>query len=42
MNRDVVCICWNCGREIHTDDNQNFINEEIWCDECVKRGERYE
>ena len=22
----VVCLCWNCGREIHADDNKNFIN----------------
>nr|DAJ08051.1 MAG TPA: co-chaperone HscB [Caudoviricetes sp.] len=32
---DVVCLCWNCGKEIHKDENLNYINEEIWCDECA-------
>lgn len=35
QNNQVVCLCWNCGKEIHADENQNMINEEIWCDDCV-------
>lgn len=39
MNNEVVCICWNCGKEIRTGDNQNLINDEIWCDKCAERSE---
>lgn len=34
----VVCLCWNCGKEIRKNDNQNLVNEEIWCDECANDG----
>ena len=33
---DVVCLCWNGGREILTDESQHFIDEEIWCDDCAE------
>ena len=39
MVNDVICLCWNCGKEIHSNDNQNIINDEIWCDECAERSD---
>ena len=38
-NNPVVCLCWNCGKEIHADEKQNFVDEEIWCNECAGNGE---
>lgn len=34
--KEVTCLCWNCGREIYSDEEQHIVNEEIWCEECAK------
>ena len=28
-------LCWNCGKEIEVGETLNFVNGEIWCDECL-------
>lgn len=31
----VVCLCWNCGREIHKGEGIYDVNNEKWCSDCV-------
>lgn len=33
--REVKCLCWNCGREILSDEVVHFVNEELWCEGCA-------
>ncbi len=33
---DVVCLCWNCGREIYSGEARHFMDDEIWCDDCAE------
>ena len=32
----VVCLCANCGDEIHEGDEVYNINDELWCENCVR------
>ncbi len=32
----MVCLCWNCSKEIYEGDCTYNINEEIWCEDCVQ------
>ena len=34
----ILCLCWNCGKEIRLHDHKYFINDDIWCAECVEGG----
>ncbi len=31
----MICLCWNCGREIEDLSEIAEINEELWCEECA-------
>ena len=32
---EVICICWNCGEEIH-EGEAHELNGEIWCAKCAE------
>lgn len=35
MSDEVRCLCWNCGREILSDETIYEVNEELWCEDCA-------
>lgn len=35
MLGDVKCLCWNCGKEILSDETIYEVNEELWCEDCA-------
>ena len=32
---DVICLCCQCGREIHKGEGVYDVNDEKWCSDCV-------
>ena len=33
---EVKCLCWNCGREILSEEPIYEVNEELWCKVVIR------